>query len=949
MQAFINSEERASDKENMDCRTRLITGCFLVLVFVAVLVSIFSLRDAFQALGSTYPGFMVGKNGMIILYPGEEAEKLKIFDRIVAVDEEHVTRGDRILSLVRNKKPGDRVTYRIQRGDSAFEVRIPCRKFTEREVLYEFFFSFISGAVFMIVGIIVMTRSPRKTVSWILFLLTFSLGTVFMTLFPAYYLHRFFWLNTVMLFLAPAVIIHFGARIRLLDEDPRTRRLRPAVLVSSYSLAALALGIYLWGFARWQGAFLNPFTFMLYYFLAILLYGFGWDIYFLLSRPHPIVRYYSRIMRFGAIVGLVPFVAVVFMNYLLDYATPIFPFSITTILYALILAYVAFSYNLFEFNRFLRQGTIRLIVLVIVVGCYGLVVMAANKIFLEDGSNSFLLLTVYITLVVLIFGPLETGISRVFERTLFRSSLLYRDTVEQSAGLIATLLDRKKIESELQIIADRVVEASSFRLFYRDGPTFRAADPKEDGPTGELTAENELVRSLGSVRSSLTRRDLGEGIMENAPGVLSEFERLGVELIVPIAFQSQVLGMFCLGPKKFNKLYQKEDLNLLETLAEQVASALINVHTYEAVGVLNREMEVHLREMEDQRKEIARLQKRLKEENRYLKEEIGLKEGFEEIVGNSPALHEALSMARRAAGTDSTVLITGESGTGKELAAHAIHNLSQRKDRIFVRMNCAAVPEGLIESELFGHDRGAFTGAARTRKGRFELADEGSILLDEIGELPLPLQSKLLRVLQEREFERVGGSRTLRVNVRVMASTNRDLAGMVRQGSFREDLYWRLNVVRIRMPALRERQEDLPELADHFIRRCSVQMGKKVKTLDAEALQKLKDYHWPGNVRELANVMERVMVLNKGETIRSDTLPLCSWKDVEQEEEALPLQPYLDRERERAILAALRQTGGNQAQAAVLLGLHRSNLSRMIKRLRLKETKGGYVQASHFA
>ena len=941
---LIRNKERQAIKK-MDPKNRLITFCFLVLVFVAVLVSIFSLRDALQALGDTYPGFMVGKNCMVVLYGGEDAAKLKTFDRILAVDGDPVTRGGQVLDLVRRKDPGDRVTYQIQRDDKSYEVQIPCRTYTEREILYQFFFAFITGAVFLLVGILVMTRSPRKTVSWILFLLTFSLGTVFITLFSAYYLHRFFWLNTVMLFLAPAMIIHFGARIRLLDEDPRTRRYRPAVLVSSYALAVLALGIFFWGFYRWQGPFLNPFAFILYYFLAVLLYGFGWDLHFLLSRPHPIVRYYSRIMRFGAVVGLLPFVAVILLNYLFDYSTPIFPFSLITIFYALILAYVAFSYNLFEFNRFLRQGTIRLLVLVIVVGCYGLMMMVANRIFLEDGSDSFLLLTGYITLVVLIFGPLETGINRILERTLFRSSLLYRETVEQSAGLIATLLDKKKIESELQKISDRVVEASSFRLFYRDGPIFRTPDRESDEPC-VLTPENELVRSLGEIRNSLTRRDLGEGILENSTGVLSEFERLGAELIVPISFQSQVLGIFCLGPKKFDKLYQKEDLDLLETLADQVASALINVQTYEAVDVLNREVEEHLREMEGQREEISRLQNRLKDENVYLKQEIGLKEGFEEIIGDSPALHEALSLARRAAGTDSTVLITGESGTGKELAAHAIHNLSDRRERIFVRVNCAAVPEGLIESELFGHERGAFTGAVNARKGRFELADGGSILLDEIGEFPLPLQAKLLRVLQEQEFERVGGSRTLRVNVRVMASTNRDLAEMVRQGTFREDLYWRLNVVQVQMPALRERREDLPELANHFIKRHNVQMGKKVEALDPEALQELEAYPWPGNVRELANVMERAMVLNKGEVIRLEDLPLSSLEEVEEEEGFFPLQEYLDRERERAILAALRQTGGNQAQAAVLLGLHRSNLSRMIKRLGLKVTKGGYVQES---
>src|SRR2546430_4625808 len=263
-------------------------------------------------------------------------------------------------------------------------------------------------------------------------------------------------------------------------------------------------------------------------------------------------------------------------------------------------------------------------------------------------------------------------------------------------------------------------------------------------------------------------------------------------------------------------------------------------------------------------RQITELKDKLAQEKVYLEDEIRSEMNFEEIVGTSVALRRVLKQVETVGPTVSTVLIYGETGTGKELVARPLHNLSPRKSSAFVKLNCAAIPTGLLESELFGHEKGAFTGATSQRVGRFELAHRGTIFLDEIGEIPLELQPKLLRVLQEREFERLGSTRTLRSDARLIAATNRDLKAMVEEQKFRSDLYYRLDVFPIRVPALRERKEDIPLLVRHFVQQFSQRNNRVINTIPSETMEALVRYHWPGNIRELQNVIERAVILSKG-------------------------------------------------------------------------------------
>jgi formate hydrogenlyase transcriptional activator len=395
------------------------------------------------------------------------------------------------------------------------------------------------------------------------------------------------------------------------------------------------------------------------------------------------------------------------------------------------------------------------------------------------------------------------------------------------------------------------------------------------------------------------------------PRLLARVEPYGVQSYcwLPLTTARRRLGALVFTSKQ-RAAYNAADLGFLQQVANQVAVAVENALAYQ---------------------EIEALKDRLAKEKAYLEEEVRTEHNFGDIVGDSPALRAVLRKVQTVAPTDSTVLVWGETGTGKELIARAVHDLSPRKGRTLVKLNCSAIPTGLLESELFGHEKGAFTGAIAQKTGRFELAHQGTLFLDEVGDIPLELQSKLLRVLQEQEFERLGGTRTIRVNVRLVAATNRDLAQMVAEGRFRSDLYYRLNVFPIVLPPLRERPEDIPRLVQHFTQRFARRMGRRIESIPTAVMEALVRYHWPGNVRELQNVIERAVILSPGSTLQ---VPLNDLAPLSAPAQA-PAVTLAEVEREQ-ILAALEQTGwrvGGSKGAAARLGMKRTTLQKTMKRL----------------
>jgi formate hydrogenlyase transcriptional activator len=431
----------------------------------------------------------------------------------------------------------------------------------------------------------------------------------------------------------------------------------------------------------------------------------------------------------------------------------------------------------------------------------------------------------------------------------------------------------------------------------------------------------------------LLRRDLEkEGQYANERRLIAE--GLQSMCVLPLVFQGRSIGTLSLVSREKDR-YSDEDAVFLQEVANQIVLAIQNMQSYQ---------------------EIESLKARLEKENVYLREELRTEHNFEEIVGNSPAVLRALGAVDQVAPTDSTVLIYGETGTGKELVARAIHSRSARNGRALVNVNCSAISAGLVESELFGHMKGAFTGALERRIGRFELAHGGTIFLDEIGELSMETQVKLLRVLQEHEFEPVGSSHPVRVDVRVIAATNRNLREAMQAGLFRSDLFYRLNVFPIELPPLRERRSDIPQLVAFCVSRFSKRLGKKIDGVSRESMEKLMNYPWPGNIRELQNVIERAVILSVDPILRLDRdlmAVAASTKGMETPETDAPEQRQavlkspkplltLDEVDRNHILAALQHAGGvvdGPRGAARILNLHPNTLRHRMAKLGIKASR----------
>jgi len=395
---------------------------------------------------------------------------------------------------------------------------------------------------------------------------------------------------------------------------------------------------------------------------------------------------------------------------------------------------------------------------------------------------------------------------------------------------------------------------------------------------------------------------------------------------LPLVSRGRIHGVLNLARREENA-FSPDEVRFLMQVANQIAIAVENALAYS---------------------QITELKDKLAQEKLYLEDEIRTEMNFEEIVGKSAALRQVLKQVETVGPTESSVLIYGETGTGKELIARALHNLSARHSNAFVKLNCAAIPTGLLESELFGHEKGAFTGAIAQRIGRFELANRGTVFLDEVGEIPLELQPKLLRVLQEREFERLGSTRTLRTDARLIAATNRDLEAMVEGQKFRSDLFYRLNVFPVRVPALRERPEDIPLLVRHFTQQFARSMNKNIESIPSETMSALCEYHWPGNIRELQNVIERAVILSSGPVLRvvlSDLknngapMPaLENTKSAFRAENLGSMQRVLEETERKQILAALEESRwvvAGPKGAAARLGMKRSTLQVRMQKLRI--------------
>jgi formate hydrogenlyase transcriptional activator len=498
------------------------------------------------------------------------------------------------------------------------------------------------------------------------------------------------------------------------------------------------------------------------------------------------------------------------------------------------------------------------------------------------------------------------------------SNLKFRELLREIAANI-----REVIHADAAGIAFYDAASAKSRIYVVDFPNARGFVKEEI----LVTPGDAFMRAWESSKpvtlAANDRRELGTEIYE-----LVVAEGLNAHCLIPLVSRDRPVGVLILARR--GEGFTDEDVDFLREASGQIAIAIENALAYH---------------------EISQLKDKLAQEKLYLEEEIRSEMNFENIIGNSPALKHVLELVETVAPSDSTVLLLGETGTGKELIARAIHDRSRRNERTFVKLNCAAIPTGLLESELFGHEKGAFTGAITQKVGRMELADQGTLFLDEVGDIPTEIQPKLLRALQEREFERLGSTHTRRANIRLVAATNRDLEQLIAAREFRSDLYYRLHVFPIRIPPLRERKEDIPQLVSYFVQKFAKQMQKKIDAISPAVMRGLAAWDWPGNIRELENFIERAVILTRGRSLeaplgelrRTNTVeiprerklePIAGERTNSQNDKASVADQYEKKQRDeiiRALTACRGRVGGSDG-AAARLGMNRTTLLARMKK-----------------
>ncbi len=621
-------------------------------------------------------------------------------------------------------------------------------------------------------------------------------------------------------------------------------------------------------------------------------------------------------------------------------------------IYAVLALTIAFSFmefRLIDVDRIVHRSLVYAVLSGVIIVVYFVLAGGLGLLLTQVFDTTSSTVTVLATIVsVALFFPLRKAVQTNVDRLFFRHHTVYQEILQQASGEFVTMLDLDRLS---RILLDMLVT----KLSRKHAMLLLAASDRSLEVVHATGREAELPAGLPSVDSFALRklRAHSSGGTVAVARLLAElqpprqakefadlFGKLDASMVVFLVERDRVQGLLVLGSKVDDSMVSRDEIVTLEALGKQLSVVLRNAAAYSEIEKLSEDLASGQRE-------ILELKSRVEAENVYLREELQQVARHGEIVGESAAITALLEKVARVAPTDATTLIRGESGTGKELIARAIHTDSERADRPLVTINCAAMPETLLESEMFGHEKGAFTGAVARKRGRFELADGGTLFFDEVGDMPLSLQAKLLRALQEGEVLPVGAEGPIQVDVRVIAATHRDLEQRIADGLFREDLFYRMNVVPIELPPLRDRVEDIPPLAEHFMSLFAARTGKEISGISKRALDRLLAYPWPGNVRELGNVIERAVVLSSGPVLDIEvTLPSVvgaaapgpATEPGQQvpTEPALPPLPFheaVNEHKRRLISEAICRNDGNRAAAARELGLQRTYLYRLAKQL----------------
>jgi transcriptional regulator with GAF, ATPase, and Fis domain len=649
------------------------------------------------------------------------------------------------------------------------------------------------------------------------------------------------------------------------------------------------------------------------------------------------------------------------------------PMFTASLLFMLAYAVGIVRYKLMLVEQVFSREMLYFVVSLVVTGIYSLLIALGSLVGiyqnLRSSRQASLVVAATLMGVVILLGWLRDHLQRLVDRRFFREKYQLDKALQRMNQAVGNLVEPVILAERLLASCRDVLLVDQAAIYLRepqrDFLQLAAAEPNSKSPLQRLVTSDAHTKFppllpadealLGELLPTSSLQRVSPGTREGMSQAQLRLRELKAHLVHALELDGEVAGVVLLGPKRNGEPYSAEDLTFLTAMGQVTCLALQSAKVHQAVAHLNEELQLKVDKISEQQRQISMLQAEITRRQGTAPAREAESFRREMIKGDSPAIARVLETVRKVSDSQSSVLIRGESGTGKELLAQALHENSPRRDGPLVRVHCGALAPGVLESELFGHVKGAFTGAHRDKIGRFEMAQGGTLFLDEIGDITLETQIKLLRVLQEREFEPVGGTRTIQVDVRLIAATHQNLERLIAEGKFREDLFYRLNVISITLPALRERREDIFELALYFLTRAAQRIGKQISHLDETALEALKRYHWPGNIRELENVIERAVVLSEQEDITIRDLPPeivaggpLPVQVLETKPErraalhdartlALPHGEGLrgrHSEREQLVLA-LEQTGGNKAQAARLLGMPRSTFFSKLKKYAL--------------
>jgi len=904
----------------------------LLLIAVSLAVGWQVSSDMRARIGQAAPGFVLFENGVVgppFLTPrqaGYGPEGVRISDRITAVDGVPIRDARDVWAAARLAGPGATLRYALVHPDGRpGEARVETDLFRGADYDELLLPLLLGGLLLLLVGSVPVLVRPALASGRILFVFCWATVTNYCFLaFDYFAVYRFMPWGYVVEAVATGAVFHLALSFPK-RRWPLTRHPRGALAVI-YGLAAAQSAVYAGAVYTSPRVMFALDKVALPGFLVGLILLIGNILHSALRAPDALERQRARVVLAGSGLALCVGAGLVATGFMwLDLGIPTVAYVMLGWTLPLSLAYAMLKHNLFEIDAVVRRGLSTGVLVVTLALAYLGTFAALREI--AGGGAAWVSAGVSVALLALLVpavAPLRRRVERAVETVFFPGHQRAREIIHDTSRALVRRRDPGDLAQLLRRgIAESIRAQFVHVLVGGANETLRELDPASAGEAPVVSPADPLVALLRSGETvHLEEPDTGAEPL--ARGLRRHLERLGVRLVVPFppgdagdggGAGEVVVGGLLLGPRDDGRLYTSDDVTLLETLAAQSVVAIQNARAWA---------------------ELRELQRRVAAENLLLRQEMQVSHGFDEIVGDTPGLRAVLAQIEQVAPTHASVLVQGETGTGKELVVRAIHRRSERRDRPLVKVACAAIPETLLESELFGHEKGAFTGAAARKLGRFEVADGGTLFLDDVDTLPLAIQAKLLRALQEGEVQRLGSTELRHVDVRIVAATNKDLLAEIEDGRFREDLFYRLNVVPIRIPPLRERREDIPRLVHHFLAQESAKLGRETRGITEEAMAQIVAHDWPGNVRELRNAVERAIVMSPGDVVRLAG-PLGEGR-TRSAKAVDPLEGRPLAERVRAfkielISRTLAQCGGHQRKAAERLGLHPPSLSRMIREL----------------